>query len=160
MASAMRYRLRTLMIAAAVGPPMLALAWFGAIWAWHALPSVINDFGYYLLLAGVLGALVLVVYSAVAPTPGSREPATPRLCLIAMLSACEFLALWQWIWACIAIGGWLFIWGDLGPPVSERVLTSLAAIIAATINYVRTVAWLTGVLLSIAALFWTTYLLR
>jgi hypothetical protein len=172
---AMRYRLRTLLIASIVGPPLLALLWFGAIWARYSLSPLLGNFLQSLLLPGIGAVLVLVVYSVAAPWPG-RKPAVllpAWQCLL--LGVCQFLAEWQWLYVAIEIGGWGFIWGDNGPPVSSVLLAMIAAAVAvastgatgfrvgrglATAAYIRIVLGLVVPLLGVATLFWLTYLLR
>jgi len=66
----MRYRLRTLLVLAAIGPPLLAAAWFtlrvvaqtvaNASWEYHLKPFLIEAGSMALLIALLTTAAVLI----------------------------------------------------------------------------------------------------
>jgi hypothetical protein len=171
----MRYRLRTLLIAAGLGPPLLALLWFGAIWASHVHSAEVHRVLHELALACSAVAIALVVYAAVAPPPGSGPSVAVSFWHLSLLGCTVFLALWHWLYLICMVGGWLFIWGDRGPPFSNTTLTLFPALLAlcsatlvalrihlglATVNYVL-IMWCASIpLLALATIFWLGYLLR
>jgi hypothetical protein len=163
-----RYRLRTLVIAAIFGPPILAFMWFAAVWARVALPPLFASLPDYLFLPGTIGVVALFVYSLVAPSPDAKPAASLDLWQYVLLWICQFLAEWHWLLLVIRVVGWIFIWGDRGPPVEDAMLAALAGMVAATgasitsfriarcdvtVAYVITIICFTGPLLSIAALY-------
>jgi hypothetical protein len=171
----MRYRLRTLLIGAALGPPLLALVWFAAIWARYALPQVMRDFWQPIAWVCMTGAVGLALYSVAAPPPGSQPAASLSLWHLSLLGGVTFLALWQWLWVLFGLAGWMFLWGDNGPPYSERTMLLFPGAIAllctiamsiriraglATVNYVFLLWCLATPLALIAALFWISHWLR
>ena len=170
----MRYRLRTLLIAAGLGPPVVALLWFSAIWARYALPDGLHAFASAALLPCALTAVLLVIYSAVAPPPRSKAAASVSLVQLGLLWTAQFLALWYWLWFDCWMGILLFYRGGPGPPVSGMSLALIAAALAggsasivslrsrfglATVNYVFIIWCVTLPLLAITALFWMAALL-
>ena len=57
----MRYRLRTLLIAATVGPPLLAGAWFGGVW-------LLGDIWLVLAAMAMLAVALVLVVGMIAMT--------------------------------------------------------------------------------------------
>jgi len=171
----LRFRLRTLLLAAALGPPLLALAWFTVIWARFALPQVIREISRPIAWAAMAGAVGLMVVIVAAPPPGSQPAVTVSLRHLLALCGVTFLALWFWLWVLVGFAGWLFLWGDNGPPFSDFTLLLFPGMVAlvwtagmairihtglATIHYVFLI-WCLGAPLSlIAALFWISHWLR
>jgi hypothetical protein len=171
----MRYRLRTLMIAAAVLPPVLALAWFVAIWARYALPSVLPGIVRPIALAGMLGAVGLIAIIVAAPPARSQPAVTVSSQHLLTLAVLTVVALWQWLWVIGGLVGWIFVWGDNGPTALQRNLHVLfppaIALICtflmclrihagwATINYVFLIWCFTVPLALFAALLWISLLL-
>ncbi|MEX2174398.1 MAG: hypothetical protein WD872_08550 [Pirellulaceae bacterium] len=171
----MRYRLRTLLIATLVGPPLLALLWFGAIWARFSLSPLLQGLAQVLLLPGMVAVAALVVYSIVAPPPGEKPAVTLRPWQCVLLWICQFLAEWHWFFFAMMVGGWILLWGDNTPLFSQAEIAIAAAAIAAagasatsfrvgrglaTVTYVTTIFCFVVPLLGIAVLSWLGYLLR
>ena len=171
----MRYRLRTLLLAATLGPPCLALAWFLLVWARYSISPLLLSLSQYFFHVGMLAVLVLAIYSIAAPPPINKPPVTLEPWQFALLWTCQLLAEWHWFWVVIGLGGWILLWGDRGPPVSEGVLLAIAGIVAAigasltslrivsglaSVDYVRTIVCFVAPLFSLASLFWIGRLLR
>jgi hypothetical protein len=57
-----RYRLRTLLLAGAFGPPLLVLGWYVGVWASFALPGFIKDIAGSLTWLSGLIAMGLTVF--------------------------------------------------------------------------------------------------
>ena len=166
MAATMRYRLRTLLIAAALGPPVLAIVWL-------AVPLIIDELAPHLFLAGMVISAVAIVFSAIAVPPRRIEAARLPLWQTGLLCCSHFVALWWWLYVWTGIGGWMVVWGDNGPPVSELTLSMAAAVAAALFTvltilrihfrlaseaYIKFVSSLTGILLAMASMFLVAYL--
>jgi hypothetical protein len=171
----MRYRLRTLLIAATLGPPVLALLWFVGIWARFHLPDIILTLVRPLFLPGMAASLILTLYALLALPPGSKPAVTLAAWQYVALWAAQFLAQWHWFMIVIGLGGWLFVWGDRGPPFSESAMAITAGGMAgisacitclristgqATVTYVVTILCLVAPLFNLAVLFWLARWLR
>lgn len=171
----MQYRLRSLVAAAAVGPPLLALLYFGAIWVANVFPSWLQETGQSLFLLGVLGAIGLVIYSACAWRPRSTPAVELGRWQCVVLWVLQFVALQPWIEGAIHFGGWILIWGDNGPPIPDGALGAIAAVGAAaaasittlrivvgsaSVAYVLIVAGISTMLLALTSLFGVERLLR
>src|SRR5688572_8191329 len=111
----MRYRLRTLLVAAAVGPPLLALAWFAAIWARYALPPVMVQVMTPIALLSIVGVVALCAVIVAWPPPGSPPAATISPTHLVMLAGLTLAGLWHWLWGLGGLIGFLFLWGDNSP---------------------------------------------
>src|SRR4051812_5310328 len=117
----MRYSLAILVLATAIVPPTLALIWLLA-------PS---DFMQKLadrcIWPGMLVAVVLIGFTCFSiPDKETRPPRRPWIAAIVLWSG-ESLSLWHWIRLIIALGGWMLLWGDRGPPFSDLSLHVFAA---------------------------------
>lgn len=126
-------------------------------------------------MPGMLAVLALTIYSIAAPPPLDKPPVSLKLWQFVLLWTCQFLAEWHWFMIVIGLGGWILLWGDRGPPVSESVLTTIAGTAAAigasitglrivsrlaSVNYVMTTVCFVAPLLNLASLFWLGRLLR
>lgn len=56
----------------------------------------------------------------------------------------ETFALWPWISVIIGLFGWLFLWGDRGPPVSGYVLHGISLVCAACVSMLASLRILSG----------------
>jgi hypothetical protein len=170
----MRFRLRTLMIAAALGPPLLALAWFLAVWARFVLPKALDHIS-GLAWPSMLAAVGLAVFSVAASPPGSQPAAAVSPGYLSLLGGTVFVALAQWLWVYFGLVGWLFVWGENGPPYPERVMALFPVTVAlcctlltgirihvglATVNYVFILWCLAAPLALLTALYWISFWLR
>ena len=163
----MRYSLGTLVILTASVPPLLAMVWF------LAPTDLMRELADYCLWPGLLLAVALIAVSCFY-TPGpAAKPASLRPSGTIVLWLFESLALWIWVSLIIAIGGWMFVWGDNGPPLRDAVLQILAASAAigiatvttirmrsslASISYIGAVICMTGLLLILAAPYFLWYI--
>jgi hypothetical protein len=163
----MRYRLRTLLIGAALAPPLLAIAWF-LLLILRVDSDLRNTIASHLAHVGLLTTLGLVAFSFFAFPLFTAERVTLPWGYVIALWCCQFSALWTWAWGLCFLLGWSLIWGDnphpaenyLGP-LSALVSASGATIIALRIRfgsvtgfYVVTVMSLTGLLALLTGLFW------
>ena len=171
----MRYRLRTLMIALAVGPVLLTLAYFCGIWAWYALPGIMNYLHPLPMMAIMAMTVVLTLFSLCAPPRDSEDPErVPRWQWLA-LGCCEFAALWNGLSLLFSYVGWVCLWGDNQRPGTEESVTWFSAVVAAglainvglriamgmgTRTYVRVNAVLIGAILLMVAPLYLAHWLR
>jgi hypothetical protein len=171
----MRYRLRTLVIATIIGPPLLGLAWYLAIWARFAISPTLEGITRPFFPLGMLAVIVLILYTVAAPPPEDNPAIALLPWQLFLFWLAQFLAQWHWILILVALGGWLFVWGDRGPPFSERAMITGAGIAAATVasvastrvwlghatkTYVITIVCFVTPMLTFAGLFWLGRLLR
>ena|SRR5581483_5996395 len=159
----MHYSLRTLVILTAIGPLVLFFLWV----AWIAAPTpFMRSLADYALRPGILLAMALAIFSCGSGWRRSETTPSAGPLAIAILWLFETLAMWIWLSITIGLAGWILIWGDNGPPVSNVVLFICAATGAvaissltsfkiysghATAAYIRIVASLTAILLILPA---------
>ena len=127
----MRYRLRTLVIVTAVGPVLLALAWFSAIWLWNALPDLLANWGQLLMLLAMLISAGLSIYSIVAPPAGSHELDLAMRWTSLVVAGCQFLALWTGLWLMFGLLAWMFVWGDNQGQREADIIRFVSGLVAA-----------------------------
>ena len=168
-----RCSLRTLVLLTILGPPLLALAWFGGIYFWNAAPDLWL-LGRYLFFPGFLATLVLIGFSLLYYPRDPAECVRLKHWQAIGLFVLEFLVLWHWLWLSSLLFGWLLIWGDRGSAFMDLVAPAaalLAAIIAgttarrsqtclATRNYYQAIFTLTIILLLLALPHWLSRLPR
>jgi hypothetical protein len=130
----MRYSPHSFLVLATLGPVLLALAWFLVIFARYAAPPILRNLGNYFLYPGLGITFLLVLYSTIAERFGSQRRTMIASWQVLVLCSFEFLALWHWTWLLCLLVGWLFIWGDNTPFLSEGDLAFIACIIAAGIT--------------------------
>lgn len=126
----MRYRLRTLVIATALGPVLLALAWYLAIWFWNVMPSLVRQWGFSLVMLAILCAVGLAIFSVVSPPPGGDNHDRSTRWLALVVAGGQFFALWAAFWPMFELLGWLYVWGD-NDNHWERDWVSLWSLLAA-----------------------------
>ena len=126
----MRYSLRTLVIATAVGPVVGALIYFGAIWLWNVLPEVASSFNYPAMLAVMAITVGLSGYSLFAPPADTREFYRPVLWMTPIVAGCQILALWIGLSLLFNYLGWICLWGDNQGPQHETWVNAWAGVAA------------------------------
>jgi hypothetical protein len=171
----MRYRLRTLIIALAVGPVLLSLAYFCGIWAWYALPGVVNYLHPLAMMAIMVMTVVLTLFSLFAPPRDLEDPERVPRWQSLLLGCGEFAALWHGLWFLFSYLGWVWLWGDNQRPGTEESVTWFSAVVAAglainvglriamgmgTRTYVRVNAVLIGAILLLVAPLYLAHWLR
>src|SRR5688572_14411629 len=123
-----RYRLRTLLLAGAFGPPLLVLAWYVGVWASFALPEFIREISGSLLWLSGLIAMGLTAFIVLDVPPVAGTAIRPSWRQLALVAALLFLAFWQGYWIAFNILGWVWVWGDNPPPGIElKVLLASCA---------------------------------
>jgi hypothetical protein len=163
----MRYSLGTLVILTVFLPPLLAIIWF------LSPTDLMNELAGHCWWPGILLTTALTALSCFYVPCRTAEPASLRPLGTVVLWSFESLALWNWISGIIAIGGWIFIWGDNEPQIPDPMLHFLAASTAiciatvttirmrfslATVNYIRAVICMTGLLLILLAPYFLWYI--
>lgn len=125
----LQFQLRTLVVAAAIGPVLLALFWFVGLWLWISLPDLLRQWSLSLAWMGVYTGLLLAIVSLVWP-PNSDETQRASRRAVCLIGGLFFVALWTNFWPSFGILGWLLIWGD-NESHWERNLVWLWSLIAA-----------------------------
>jgi hypothetical protein len=124
----MRYSLATLVILTAAIPPLMAIIWIAAP------TDFMRRLFDYCWMPGMGVFFALVAYS-ILYAPAKSSKLTRPLPVAALVIWCfETLALWIWTLLAIGILGWIFIWGDRGPPSPISSLHMFAALVAGSVS--------------------------
>jgi hypothetical protein len=169
-----RFSLRTLVLLSILGPPLLAILWFGGIYLWYAAPEPLGYLAQQLHQPGVLITLGLSCFSCLYFPRDTTERMKLPLKSALALWCFQFVVLWHWFIVTFGLLGWGLIWGDrYAPPLVWIAL--LAGIVAGltagittlrnqwemvTRNYYQNIFTLTLVLLLMAAPVWLAWLPR
>ena len=116
-----------------------------------------SELGLLILLAVVLNIVVLVGFALFAPpADGPAERAPLWQGLLVWVTLC--ITLTSWLYPIVGLLGWMFVWGDNGPPsprfelyvaggLSLALATAVLARVAlgwASTSYLKTLLWLSA----------------
>lgn len=130
----LQFRLRTLLIFAAIGPILLTLTWFGGIWLWFAgrewaasAPSP------WLMLVVWVMSIVLSVFALAMPPPRDRELDRVVQWMAPVVAGWQFLALWNGLYLLFSYVGWILLWGDNQGSEHELWVNRIACVLSAAL---------------------------
>lgn len=169
-----QYPLRTLVWLTALGPPLVALAWWSLIPVWRQFDGSLHNLAISLLYPGSLVVLVLVGMSLFYYPVALSARVRPPLWQVIALWCIEFAALWHWLAFMSGVFGWLFVWGDRHEPPMALIYSATALVAAisswltstrltkdgATAGYLTAIVSLTGILIALAIPYWLSRLFR